>query len=350
MSKRLSPFSREFWVKKGYSEEEAEIKRNSLRPIRKEYWMERGFSEKESIEKALKTKQDNNKKGAKASASRSLDEMKLKSPRCLEYWLNKGFDEEEAKLRRKEYQSLGRLDKWIERHGKELGKKLWEERQKKWLKTMSLKTKKEKKSINKKRNCLRYEKFIQDGFEKKDIVYYLKKTRNMDLVLSIEKFVEKIKKDIKNNPSMKYQKPSRFYKNYQKIQYDILGIKNPKKFVEKFLESDKIFEVLGTGKSYGYRLYTEKGLLRSALEIEFYKLCISHKINFLLDKNYPNSNFRYDFYLPEKNLYIEISPNYNKKGNEKYTEKINKKKKIFNCLIIKNIQEIESFFEEIINK
>jgi len=161
MSKRLSPFSREFWVKKGYSEEEAEIKRNSLRPIRKEYWMERGFSEK---------------------------------------------------------------------------------------------------------------------------------------------------------------------------------------------ESDKIFEVLGTGKSYGYRLYTEKGLLRSALEIEFYKLCISHKINFLLDKNYPNSNFRYDFYLPEKNLYIEISPNYNKKGNEKYTEKINKKKKIFNCLIIKNIQEIESFFEEIINK
>lgn len=347
MSKKLSPFSKEFWIEKGYTEKEAEIKRNSLRPIRKEYWMKKGFSEEQSIKKALETKEQNNKKGAKASASRLPEKIKIKSPRCIEYWLAKGYDEEEAKVKRKEAQSLGRLDKWIERHGKILGEKLWKQRQDKWLKTMYSKPKNEKKSINKKKNSFSYQKFIQNGFKNEDIAKELKKLRNIDLVLDIESFIKKIKNDIKNNPCLKYQKPLKFSRKYQKIQYEILGIKNPKKFVEQFLESDKIFEVL-RGKSYGYRLHTEEGLLRSSLEIEFYKLCKEYKIDFLLDKNYPNSNFRYDFYLPKENKYIEICPNYDKKHNEKYTEKINKKKKLFNCLIIKNMKEIQSFFEEIV--
>lgn len=347
MSKKLSPFSKEFWIQKGYNEKEAETKRNSLRPIRKEYWIEKGFSEEEALKKAVKTKEENNKKGAKSSASRPLEEIRVKSPRCIEYWLEKGYTEEEAKLKRKDCQSLGRLDKWIERHGEELGKKLWKQRQEKWMKTLSEKSDKEKKRINNEKKSFCYSRYLKNGFNKEDIIKELKEKRNINLVSNVQEFIEKIKNDIKNNPYLKYQKPPKFAKKYQKIQYDILEIKNPKKFVEQFLESDKIFQVL-SGKSYGYRLHTEEGLLRSSLEIEFYKLCKLNKIKFTLDKNYPNSNFRYDFYLPEKNKYIEICPNYGKKMHEKYTKKIDKKKKIFDCLILKNMSEIESFFEEIL--
>ena len=56
MSKRLSPYSIEFWTSKGMSNEDAEYKRNSLRPIRKEYWIERGYTEDKAIVIAQETK------------------------------------------------------------------------------------------------------------------------------------------------------------------------------------------------------------------------------------------------------------------------------------------------------
>lgn len=344
-NKKLSPFSREFWVQRGYSEKEADEKRNSFRPIRKEYWMKLGYSEEESIEKALKTKDNNNKKGAKSAASRPKEKIKLNSPRCIEYWLNKGYNEEEAKLERKKYQSFNKLEKWIERHGEELGKKLWKERQVNWINTLSKKSNEEKIRINKEKNSISYERFIDRGMTKEEIVQELKQTRNMDLTIDREEFISKIKKDINDNPSLKYQTPLNFSKNYQKIQYKLLEIKNPSKFVKPFLESNKLFKEW-RGKSYGNRLYVDEGLLRSSLEIEFYKICKKLNILFMLDKNYPNSNFRYDFFLPKINKYIEISPEYGKKFNTKYTEKINQKKKIFNCEILTNMNDINSFFKE----
>lgn len=62
--KGYSPFSREFWMAKGYSIEKADYMRNSRRPIRKEYWMERGYDESSATEKASETKRNNNNKGS----------------------------------------------------------------------------------------------------------------------------------------------------------------------------------------------------------------------------------------------------------------------------------------------
>lgn len=61
--KRLSPFGKEFWINKGYSDAEANYKRNSIRPIKKEYWMEQGYSIADAEIKAAEVKSINNKKG-----------------------------------------------------------------------------------------------------------------------------------------------------------------------------------------------------------------------------------------------------------------------------------------------
>ena len=46
-------------MNKGMTEEEADYKRNSIRPIRKEYWMERGYSEEDAEKKAKECKRSN---------------------------------------------------------------------------------------------------------------------------------------------------------------------------------------------------------------------------------------------------------------------------------------------------
>jgi len=54
-------------------------------------------------------------------------------------------------------------------------------------------------------------------------------------------------------------------------------------------------------------------------------------IDFILDKTYPNSSLRYDFYLPELDMYIEIAGMMNIK---EYNEKMLRKNKYFNAVII----------------
>ena len=44
-------------------------------------------------------------------------------------------------------------------------------------------------------------------------------------------------------------------------------------------------------------------------------------------------------------MYIEISPSYD--INEKYRQKMEMKKKVFGCIILKDIQEIDEFLENL---
>lgn len=49
-----------------------------------------------------------------------------------EYWIKKGYSEEEAKNIISKKQSTFSFEKCVEKHGEDKGKKIWEERQKKW--------------------------------------------------------------------------------------------------------------------------------------------------------------------------------------------------------------------------
>lgn len=53
----------------------------------------------------------------------------------IKYWLKQGFTEEEAKERISERQRTFSLEKCIEKHGDELGRKVWLDRQEKWHKS-----------------------------------------------------------------------------------------------------------------------------------------------------------------------------------------------------------------------
>lgn len=143
-----SPFQKEHWIAKGYSEEEAIFKAKACRPVMKEYWMAKGYSEEEAIKLAKNAKQNNDKKGAKRSAARDKSLQKASSPRCKEYWILRGCNEEESLKKVSEAQSTFSKEKCIEKYGEEIGITKWKKRQEKWQNTLKSKPYKERVEIN----------------------------------------------------------------------------------------------------------------------------------------------------------------------------------------------------------
>lgn len=155
---KLSPYSVAFWTTRinpdtnqPFTEKEADFKRNSLRPIRPEYWIVRGYSEQEAVDKASQAKDKNNKAGAAASKNRKTEEIRSSSPRCSEYWVARGYTEDEAARLVKDTQTTFSLDKCVERHGDGKGQEIWEARQAKWLDTLNSKPPEEIDEINRRK-------------------------------------------------------------------------------------------------------------------------------------------------------------------------------------------------------
>ena len=304
MTKRLSPFSREFWVAKGYSEAEADFKRNSMRPIRKEYWIKKGYTEKEAIEKVSKV------------------------------------------------QSTFSLEKCIKKHGEKRGKEIWQSRQNKWQNTLNNKTKEEKDNINFKRGFMNY-KNLYNRFNgnRKEIFNCITKYRK-NFSITIQQFENKIQEDIKKSPDIQYSYPKTFSKRYPKLQYDFLKIKNPENFILKFLKVGEIFNTSNCGCKNnfngGYRKWTKKGLLRSGFEMYFYDLLNKYDFKFELEKHYQNSMLRCDFYLTDFDIYIEIAPRYI--SDIDYKIKMDKKIELFNCKLLIKSKTYEKFLLDLLDE
>lgn len=156
VTKNVSPFSVQFWTTKinprtneFYTEAEADLERNARRPIRSEYWIQKGLSVEEAELKAKGTKEANNKSGAKASAERGDNIIRRTTKRCAEYWLAKGYNEVNAQEQVSKHQVTFSLNKLIEKHGEELGRQKWKTRQDKWQDTLKAKPLEERLRINK---------------------------------------------------------------------------------------------------------------------------------------------------------------------------------------------------------
>ena len=96
----------EFWLNKGFTKDESEIKVKEVM--------------KEIHQKTSKKLKDNPEKYA------------YKFPTKVEYYLKKGFSEEEAKKEISKIQNRFSLEKCVEKHGKEDGEKVFLDRQEKW--------------------------------------------------------------------------------------------------------------------------------------------------------------------------------------------------------------------------
>lgn len=104
---------------------------NSMSYHNKEFWIKKGFSEEESMAKAYETIERNREK-LRVYRKDDPNFMKGKSSCSLEYWINKGFSEEDATVKLKERQSTFTLEKCVEKHGDVEGRKRFDERQKNW--------------------------------------------------------------------------------------------------------------------------------------------------------------------------------------------------------------------------
>jgi hypothetical protein len=122
ISNETSPYKIETWLKKGLSEEEADFEVKSRRTTSIEYWLKKGFSEEESIRKL--------------SESQSISAKNSKPDDCLptqlKYWLKKGFSKEDAARLHSDRQQTFTLEKCIDKYGEELGREKWKARQEKW--------------------------------------------------------------------------------------------------------------------------------------------------------------------------------------------------------------------------
>ena len=152
----------EYWLEKGFSEEEAKQQISNIQSergkmvkgknkifrkedfykkygeeadyiLRKrsvfciEYWLEKGFSEEEAKQQISNIQREISKKQKPNKESKTT---------CIEYWLKKGYTEEEAKTAISKRQSTFTLKKCIEKYGVYEGTKKWEERQKKWQESL----------------------------------------------------------------------------------------------------------------------------------------------------------------------------------------------------------------------
>ena len=155
-------FSKDFWIKRGYSEKDAQMKvfsiqsENSrkfkgkrtgkskeilklkgyteemiqeicLSPVNIKFWTKKGYSEDDAMEII-----SNHQK----SASKLVDYEKRLLPSNTQYWVNKGYTELESKELVSKSQTTFSKSICIEKWGYEKGMEIFNQRTEKWLKSL----------------------------------------------------------------------------------------------------------------------------------------------------------------------------------------------------------------------
>lgn len=109
-----------------------------------EYYIKKGYTEEEAKEIVKKRKEK--------AANNSIEQLKLGNritTTQLQYYLNQGYTEEEAKEKLKQRQNTVSLESFKSKYGEKEGLKRYQERNAKWLKTLDEKPDEEKEKIYK---------------------------------------------------------------------------------------------------------------------------------------------------------------------------------------------------------
>lgn len=344
--KRISVYSKEFWLAKinpltntYYTEEESDYERNSRRPIRKEYWMRLGYTEEESIIKAKIKKDENNKKGSR----NSKNALRINNNKTIEYWTIRGYSKEEAMSIISQSQKTFSLDICIEKYGYDEGYLIWYNRQQKWKESLnnSILLDHSKKTIfnNMKNNT------------KDEIIDKLKEAgfKNINVSVNLFEFKEYLDNLIDKLPYYAYTDPLYVFNKLKKHSYYFLGLSNNEiiDFISKNIEfktGQKFFYDYSKIKSY--KLFTKEGYyLRSSHEINFYEKCKNNNISIMYEGNYTNSTLKYDFFIKDINMYVEIA---GMLDNDDYYNKMIYKQTQF-CSIILLPERIDEFIQDLIS-
>lgn len=192
-----------------------------------EFWLNKGFSKEES-EIKVKEVMDEIHKKTSIKLKSNPEKYAAKYPTKIEYYIEKGFSEEEAKEKISEIQNRFSLKKCIEKFGEVEGMKIWTDRQIKWMNTMDSKTEEEKLDILKRKSsyCKKNYSYISQNLfwkiyeflEERENVYF--KELNTEYVIFGKKvfiydfLCNNRKKIIEFNGDYWHCNPDKYNENY----------------------------------------------------------------------------------------------------------------------------------------
>jgi len=275
----------------------------------------------DQIVKFITSKQKENSKKLSDLKKNNPEYYRDKTTTNIEYWIKKGYSIEESKNKVSERQHTFSLKKCIEKYGKDKGIEIFNERQNKWV--SSLKNKINYYEIQKNKSFFKYDKKSQieilkhSGFKKKinDIVRYCITNK------SINDFIDCIisKDDIKKYSDLTPYISSKIIQNFY-LSTD----KEIKNIIYSKINLSQNRQYYGIPTYHNGVRYKSIGEYRVSLFLE------KNNLNFIYEINYPNSNMKCDFYLPDKNVYIEFFGLLNGKNMNKLDQTLNSYKEKMN--------------------
>jgi hypothetical protein len=295
--------------------------------INKEYWISRGWSYDTALDNIRREQKERSKKSKiKMMELKNTDEQKWKSKNntYVEFYLSMGYTLEESILMRSKRQSTFSKDKCVKKYGDEIGEKVWRERQKKWIGSMSSfdSSKKDSTSIS----------FFKKKYGEDWILQTIDRNficnKNLIKVAimnsnNLDTFIE----NIYNN------------KNIYSVN-ELVTIFNSK-ILQTFFNVDgkelksKILSRYGLiPTKYGNIRYFNNHICRSNGEFYIAKKLKEIGIDYEYEKRYPNSTLISDFYIKDKDLYVEylgflkndFLSKHNKDIFNEYNSRVDKKK------------------------
>lgn len=279
--------------------------------------------ENEEIINFISTKQKENSDKLKIKKQANPQKYYKTQTSRIEYWLSKGYNETDAKIKLSERQSTFSKEKCIKKYGEKLGLEIFNERQTKWVE--SLKNNPTYSDINLRKTPYKYDVKTYEAII--NSTAFNEKTKKLILkyinVPNIETFIDNIidNIDIKRYSDLQpYIRSTIIQKKFKINAEDIKEIFHKK---TNYSVSNQIF---GTIIYHNGIRFKSVGEYRIALFLE------QNNIQYFYEKCYPNSAYKYDFHLPEKNIYIEyygmLDGAENKSNStifQKYFEKMQKK-------------------------
>lgn len=353
-----TPFSKNYWIKRGFTVEDAEKRVREMKPCYKEYWVKKGHTEEESKFKVechlMNTKRAfiykyGEKEGEKKYIEYKDLTGKNNSKRRKEYWINKGYSDEQSILMVKESQNTFTLEKCILKYGEKEGKENYYQRQINWLNT--LKNRPDYDIINKNKSSKDINSIIKhhpnDYIEK----YY--KLNNLTFHF--------LKNHVENNDYFGFLNEIKINNIFETKRINSIAKCGLFQYVFKKtyneLRNDIFLKVGYRNKqSYGATYNINGVIVRSLGELLIYEELLKLKISFYYDNFYPNQiKYKYDFYLIEEDTFIEYFGMSNVKETEKnksilndYKDKCSKKidlcnNKGYNYFFSSDINQILNF-------
>lgn len=335
---------------KFYTEEEAKYKIKTFRKSNLEYWLSRGCSHEEA-----ELKRSEFQKSASKRGHETIKDKSWLRPTNVDYWLNKGFSIEEANQKVTERQSTFSLEKCISQYGEELGRARWEERQQKWLKSINDRPQDEWEDIQKSK--LPFKRFFNpDAVRDHEFFMQWKKMCESRDMLFFDNWDDASKAIVECFDQMGFYKgdpfeyfidkvcPKYYYMIFNKTKGDVYHL------LHHLLKDMALCDTSGAyvvrNFYCSHRMDTEIGTLLSLGEIFFYDVCkqIGIKIS-SSNKQYPHSSLRYDFKVG--NYYIEIAGLMN---IESYRQKMIYKRETFGSIILFDQKDIQNFIQKVLKE